>query len=130
MPICSWMAAGTEACVMVPGARSAIPLPQRFGQREDTHRAQQAGRPLPAATHAEGEGAPAARHLALGQRVLRVRGQSRVVHLRDRRVPLQPARDGQRVGVVASMRSASVLMPRNTRKQSKGASHVPSAFCR
>ena len=73
---------------------------QRLGQREDAHRAQQPEGLRPAAAHAEAEGAAAARHLPLRQRVLRVRGQSRMVHPRDRRVPLQPARDFERVEVV------------------------------
>ena len=69
-------------------------------------------------------------HLALRQRVLRVRGQARV----DACASPSGARPGtrrcaMRVGVVRSMRIGSVLVPRSTSHASIGPRMAPAAFC-
>jgi NAD(P) transhydrogenase subunit beta len=75
-------------------------------------------------------GAAVAAHLLPGERVLRVRFQPGMQHFATFGWPLSQCAIASALRLCSSMRTASVLMPRSTRKQSCGPAQVPMAFCR
>ena len=98
MPSLARDSGGTEACVMIAGWSTRLSTPPRLSASVNTSsRSRKRRASGSAALQEEGhDSAAALRHLALRERVLRMRGQARIEHPLDPRVLLEPRGNRER----------------------------------